>query len=338
MITIDGSFGEGGGQILRSSLALAVVTGQAMRIEKIRAGRKKPGLLRQHLTAVRAAADVCGARVSGAEMGSREISFEPGAVRSGSYRFAVGSAGSATLVLQTVLPALMTADGPTDLVLEGGTHNPWAPPFDFLDKALLPLLERMGPTITAGLERPGFYPAGGGRFTVNITPLERLRPLEILERGELVRRQARAIVSGLPLSIAERELKVAGRKLGWSDNELVAESVDRPVGPGNAIMLEVASTNVTEVFTGFGRLNVAAESVAHEAIKELRRYLAADVPVGRYLADQLLVPMAIAGGRFRTIGPSRHTRTNIELIRQFADAEITCRQMDAKVWEIAVKT
>src|SRR5512133_1574470 len=181
MITIDGSMGEGGGQVLRTSLGLSLVTGQPFRIDNIRAGRPRPGLMRQHLAAVRAAAQISSAKVAGDEIGSRGLSFEPGPVRPGDYAFAIGTAGSATLVLQTVLPALMTASGPSRLKLQGGTHNPWAPPFDFLAKALLPLLGRMGPTIAAELIRPGFYPAGGGEFVVTIQPTPRLGPLELVE-------------------------------------------------------------------------------------------------------------------------------------------------------------
>src|SRR5262245_57066518 len=168
ILTIDGSHGEGGGQILRSSLALSMVTGTPFRIENIRAKRKKPGLMRQHLTAVNAARQVSSAGVDGAAIGSTELVFHPGTVRPGDYQFAVGTAGSTTLVLQTVLPALLCAGGSSRLSFEGGTHNPFAPPFDFLERAFLPLMNRMGPKVAATLERPGFYPAGGGRFTVTI--------------------------------------------------------------------------------------------------------------------------------------------------------------------------
>jgi len=194
MLTIDGSMGEGGGQVVRSSLALSLVTGTPFRIDKVRAGRKRPGLMRQHLTAVQAAAAVGGARVTGAEIGAQCFTFEPGAVQAGEHRFAVGTAGSATLVLQTVLPALLVAGGPSRLTLEGGTHNPMAPPFDFIAEAFLPLIARMGARCTATLERPGFYPAGGGRFTVEVTPVaEELIPFALLERGEVKRREARAL-------------------------------------------------------------------------------------------------------------------------------------------------
>lgn len=207
MITIDGSFGEGGGQILRSSLALSLVTGKPFRIDNIRSKRSRPGLMRQHLTAVCAAMDVGEAEANGAEIGSTQIEFAPKSVRPGDFRFAVGTAGSATLVLQTVLPALLTADKPSKLVLEGGTHNPYAPPFDFLAKVFLPVIEKMGPSVSAKLELPGFYPAGGGRFSIEIRPAGKLKGIEMVERGEIVRLDARALVAQLPPKIGERELQ-----------------------------------------------------------------------------------------------------------------------------------
>ena len=176
IIQIDGSQGEGGGQIVRSSLALAMVTGNGVAIEKLRAGREKPGLMRQHLTAVHAAAEICQAQVTGNAIGSSSLTFQPGRVIPGEYKFSVGTAGSATLVLQTVLPPPLIADGPSRVILEGGTHNPWAPPFDFLSRAYLPLVNRMGPSVTATMDRPGFYPAGGGHCSSwKSVPLRRLQ-------------------------------------------------------------------------------------------------------------------------------------------------------------------
>jgi RNA 3'-terminal phosphate cyclase (ATP) len=317
MITIDGSHGEGGGQILRTSLALSLVTGQAFRIQNIRAGRQKAGILRQHLTAVAAAANVGDAAVDGAALGSKELVFKPGKVRPGDYRFAVGTAGSATLVLQTVLPALIIGNKPSRLTLEGGTHNPHAPPFDFLDRAFLPLLNRMGPKISANLERAGFFPAGGGRFSVEIHPVEKLTPLAPQSRGESKGRSARAIISNLSPGVANRELKVVSEKLGWPRECLHINEVESN-GPGNALILELAFENITEVFTGFGERGVLAETVAENAIKEVRDYLASGVPVGEHLADQLLIPLALAGsGSYLTRNLSRHTRTNIDVIAKF---------------------
>ena len=171
----------------------------------------------------------------------------------GEYRFVVGTAGSATLVLQAVLPALMTAASSSVLTLEGGTHNPFAPPFDFLQKSYLPLINRLGPEVNAELERPGFYPAGGGKFTVTVAPSPRLTGLDLAERGEIIRRRAKAVVSDLPREIAQRELATIERKLGWPRDWLSLEEVPDPRGPGTLVSIEVHSRHVTAVFTGFGR-------------------------------------------------------------------------------------
>ncbi len=337
VIEIDGSLGEGGGQILRSALGLSLVTGRPFRISNLRAGREKPGLLRQHLTAVHAAAEIGSARVDGGVIGSQELTFSPGAIKPGSFRFAVGTAGSATLVLQTVLPALMVASAPSELVMEGGTHNPFAPPFDFLERVLLPILGRMGPRIVVELDRPGFYPAGGGKFRVRVEPVARLGRLDLVDRGEIVRRHARARVSNLSRGIAERELEVVQGALSWLPEWLAVEEVRNAVGPGNIITLEIESERVCELFTGFGRREVPAERVAMELVGEVRDYLASGAPVGPYLADQLLVPLAIAGeGTFRTVRPTRHTLTNVEIIRRFLDVEIEVQKGEDSQWTIAI--
>jgi RNA 3'-terminal phosphate cyclase (ATP) len=337
MIIIDGSQGEGGGQILRSALALSLVTRKPFRIENIRARRKKPGLMRQHLTAVNAAVEVGTAHVSGNTIGSRELTFAPTALCSGDYHFAVGTAGSCTLVLQTVLPALILADGPSELLLEGGTHNPAAPPFDFLVGAFLPLLNRMGQSIMASLERPGFYPAGGGRMRVKVTPSRPLVPLHLLQRGSMVTQTARATVARLPRSIAEREIAVVRERLAWGDDCLSVRETPDSSGPGNVLVLAVASEHVTEIFTGFGEMGVSAETVAGRTVKEVREYLDSGVPVGRHLADQLLLPMALAGGgAFCTLSPTAHTITNIEVLRLFLDVDVKVEQQDEEVWEISV--
>ncbi len=338
MITIDGSFGEGGGQILRSSLALSLVTGKALRIDNIRSGRSRPGLMRQHLTAVMAATDVGAAEVDGAEIGSQRIEFHPRSIRAGEFHLAVGTAGSATLVLQTVLPALLIADKPSSLVLEGGTHNPYAPPFDFLEKAFLPLIERMGPGAKAILERPGFYPAGGGRFRVELEPTAKLQGFELIDRGALVRCDARALVALLPRKIGERELSTLKKKLAQDNEGWRVEEVQGSRGPGNVLIVEVEHEHVIDVFTGFGERRVKSETVAERAAKQVKRYLAADVPVGLQLADQLLLPLSMAGsGKFRTVKPSRHTTTNIAVIQEFLDVTLSVEQVGEDVVEIEVK-
>ncbi|MBN2559818.1 MAG: RNA 3'-terminal phosphate cyclase [Phycisphaerae bacterium] len=330
MLTIDGSKGEGGGQILRSSLALSLVTGTPLRIERIRAGRKKPGLMRQHLTAVKAAAAIGAATVDGATIGSQELSFQPNEIVPGEYHFAVGTAGSTTLVLQTVLPALLTATGPSRLILEGGTHNPFAPSFDFLHNTFLPIINRMGPTVVATLERPGFYPAGGGKLSVTIEPAKRLERLDLLERGKVLRQAATAVVAHLPRHIAERELRVIRGKLRWDESCLVVKEVADPRrGPGNVVTIEVESEHVTEVFTEFGRRGVRAETVARNVANQTQAYLAAGVPVGQYLADQLLLPFVLAGGgSFKTMPLTQHSTTNIDVIQAFCNVNVSLQPID----------
>ena len=339
MITIDGSFGEGGGQILRSSLALSMITGKPFRIEKIRANRDNPGLARQHLTAVQSAQALCGAAVEGAELRSTALSFSPGRVVPGDYTFSVGSAGSTTLVLQTVLPALLVGEAPSTLTLEGGTHNPFAPPLDFLEKAFLPVVNRMGLKVDVALEQPGFAPRGGGRFIVTVEPAAKLARVDLRERGAVVRRRAKAVVAGLKREIAERELSVVRERLGWAQDETEVVELPEAYGPGNIVTLEVHSEHVTEVFTGVGRRGVRAETVAGDAAEAARRYLAADdVPVGDCLADQLLLPMALAGGgSYRTLALTRHSETNVEVIRKFLDVRAETREAgkDAVVVEVS---
>ncbi len=339
MITIDGSLGEGGGQILRSSLALSLVTGQPFRIEKIRAGRRNPGLLRQHLTAIKAATEIGQAEVAGDVMGSQQLTFTPGKIQAGDYAFAVGTAGSATLVLQTVLPALLVGAGETTtLTLEGGTHNPFAPPFDFLVKAFLPIINRMSAGVTARIERYGFYPAGGGKFVVSIDPAAQLRPLEMLERGPITAQAARARVAYLPLDIAERELALIARKLDLPSESLHSETIKTSPGPGNVVTVELTSQHVTEVFTGFGERGVSAKAVANSVVKEARAYLAAEVVAGEHLADQLLLPFALAGaGAFTTMPLSRHSTTNIEVIQKFLTVKFDVTTLHNQAVRVEVK-
>jgi RNA 3'-terminal phosphate cyclase (ATP) len=332
ILRIDGAQGEGGGQVLRSSLALSLVTGRPCDIESIRAKRKKPGLMRQHLTAVLAAAEVGRAEVEGAQLGSSRLVFRPNPVASGRYTFRVGTAGSATLVLQTVLPALLVADGESELTLEGGTHNPLAPPFDFLAKAYLPWINRMGPTVEAQLVRPGFYPAGGGQFTVRIRPSRQLARLEILERGGITARRVRAIVANLPRHIAQRECRTLAQKTGWEENCFTVDELQDSRGPGNIVIIELEAEHITEVFTGFGQMGVRAEEVAMQALRQVREYMAAEVPVGSHLADQLLLPLGIGahlgsgGGAFRTLDLTLHSTTHLEVIRRFLEVDAQVEQ------------
>jgi RNA 3'-terminal phosphate cyclase (ATP) len=265
------------------------------------------------------------------------VIFRPGAVVPGAYRFNVGTAGSTTLVLQTVLPALLAASGVTDILLEGGTHNPLAPPFEFLERAFLPLVARMGPRVTAVLEAPGFYPAGGGRVRMHVEPAP-LDKLDLLERGEVRSCEAIAIVANLPAVIGRRELDAASAVLGWPRDRFRIQELRGSPGPGNVVHVVVESEHVTEVFTGFGEKGVRAEEVGTGVATEAQAYLDAGVPVGEHLADQLLLPMALgAGGAFRTLLPSSHTRTQIDLITLMTDARIDVKEEAHAVYEVRVR-
>jgi len=331
-VYIDGSRGEGGGQIGRTSMALAMLTGRSVTLDRIRARRRKPGLRRQHLTGVLAAAEICGADVDGARLGSTRLRFCPGQVRPGNYQFEVGTAGSTGLVLQTVLPALLTASGPSTLTISGGTHNPMSPPFPFLQRCFLPLVSTLGPRVIIELERYGFYPAGGGRVCARIEPAPRLQPLQLMERGAERTHRARVLLANLPDHIAQRELQVVRDELGWTTAQVSIDRLPRVKGPGNALVLEFAFDNVTEVVTGFGEKGVRAERVARNAVAEARRFLASAAPVGQHLADQLLIPMALAGaGRFRTLPLTQHSVTNIETIQHFLDVGFRVDEADGDV-------
>lgn len=329
MLTIDGSFGEGGGQILRSSLALSMVTGTPFRIEKIRAGRSRPGLMRQHLTSVQAAAKVSRADVRGDAIGSTELAFAPNEVVGGEYTFSVGTAGSTTLVLQTVLLPLLMAKKTSRLTLEGGTHNPFAPPFDFLARAYLPQLMRMGVKLTASLVRPGFYPAGGGRIVIDVEPVSRFEDIHLLERGPLRSRRGQIYIASLPRHIAEREMNKLVRVLGWKDDEVEIIEVANSLGPGNVVTISLEHEHVTEVFTGFGEHGRPAEAVASQAIQQCQRYLKGTAPVSEYLTDQLLLPLAIArSGSFLSTGFTRHADTHVDLIHKFLPVRIETNRRD----------
>jgi RNA 3'-terminal phosphate cyclase (ATP) len=317
MITIDGSEGEGGGQVLRTALSLSLVTGQAFTMTNIRGNRERAGVLRQHMTAVEAACAV-GGECDELIVGASEITFVPGKTKAGQYQFAVGTAGSTSLVLQTVLPPLLLANGPSQLVLEGGTHNIYAPPFDFIERVFLPVINRMGPRVTAKLTRPGFYPAGGGRVEVEIEPARTLTPIDVIDRGELRRVEARAMVAGLPGAIAVRELAAVEKILGWPEDARKIVQLPERVGPGNIVMVEAEFANVTEMTSGFGKLGVPAEAVGEHAAKRMAGYLASTAAVGPYLADQLLLPLALAGGgSFTTVKPSQHSQTAADVISRF---------------------
>ena len=322
-MNIDGSQGEGGGQILRTSLALSIITGTPIHIENIRARRKKPGLMRQHLTAVLAAAEISGAEVQGATLKSGELWFRPGPVRGGEYHFSVGTAGSACLVFQTVLPPLLCADTRSRVVFEGGTHNPMSPPLDFITRSFLPVLGRMGASVQVQLERPGFFPAGGGRFVAAIEPWTERTQVELLVADKIRNQRARALIAQLKRDIAVRELRVIREHLGWHSRDCAVEVMRNSRGPGNVVLCEVERGSVTAMICAFGQKGIRAERVAKEAAERTQAFIHSGVPVCEYLADQLMLPMALAGGgRYLTMPLSLHSKTNRDVIGMFLDLSV----------------
>lgn len=327
MIVIDGSQGEGGGQILRSCLSLSAITGKAIQLENIRGGRSKPGLMRQHQACVRACAEITGACVSGDELKSQCLQFSPGKIRAGDYHFRVGSAGSTTLIAQTILPALMLATAPSQVRIEGGTHNPWAPPFEFFQRAFLPQLQRMGPSVEARLERHGFFPAGGGQIALSITPEPKLRGLQITQRRGTCEHKVTSIVSGIPESVGQRECRTILRRSNWPEACCRVEVVDSVIGPGNIVLIELQYENVTEICSEVGKPGVKAEHVARAALRAARNYLTSAAPVGPHLADQLILLMGIAASQGATseivtgkLTP--HSTTHLEILTRFLDVDI----------------
>jgi RNA 3'-terminal phosphate cyclase (ATP) len=329
MIRIDGSFGEGGGQILRSALTLAAARGVGVRIENIRARRPKPGLRAQHLAAVRAAARICNADVTGDRIGSRELTFEPGEVAAGEYRFEIGTAGSAALVLQTVFLPLAMAGGASLVTVCGGTHNPWAPCFEYLQRCWLAALEPMGVRAELHLDRAGFYPAGGGRIEARIPPAPppaEWRPIRLERRGELRALTGFSAVANLPTRIGQRQQRRAVERL---ESLGLAGRIERVQleadSPGTVLFLHLQFEQGSAAFFGLGARGKPAERVADEAVDALAEYWRTEAPVDPHLADQLLLPAALCAGEscFATSRLTDHLRTNAHVIERLLARRIT---------------
>lgn len=325
LVEIDGSAGEGGGQILRTSLALAMLTGRPLRMRNIRAGRAKPGLRRQHLACVEAAARLCHAQVNGATLGSQDLEMLPGVITGGVLELDIGTAGSTTLVIQTILVPAVAAGVALRAVIRGGTHNPMAPPFEFLDRVYLPHLRAMGADATLALDRHGF--ASGdrgplGQITLTVGATGPLRPIEVVTAGPVRSRHATAILAGLPTHVADREHAVIQKRLGLRPAECEVRDV-QGAGIANVLLVELERPEGRELISSLGEKGLRAERVAERACDDAAAYLAADVPVGEHLADQLVLPLAVAGGgRFRTLPLSRHATTNIDTVGRFLDVPI----------------
>ncbi|WP_144392108.1 RNA 3'-terminal phosphate cyclase [Pleionea sediminis] len=335
-IIIDGSQGEGGGQILRSSLSLSMCLGTPIEVTNIRAGRKKPGLLRQHLTCVRAAQEICNAQVQGDELRSQRIEFIPGKITAGNYRFSIGTAGSTTLVFQTIFPALLMADGASTVTLQGGTHNGSAPSYDFLTHCFLDVLRRLGVDVETALTYVGFYPNGGGEWTCQVSPLTEMEQFNLTQRASLISKMAQTLNSGVPNHVSERELKQVTKKLLWTQDELKSINV-KSVSAGNIVSLRLNYESHSELFEEVGQLGVKAERVSGKAINRLKQFENTSAAVGEHLADQLMIPLTLfAGGKYKTHELSLHSKTNIEVINRFLPNSIRTEQDNDEV-VIAIK-
>lgn len=325
MIEIDGAFGEGGGQILRSSLSLSALTGQPMRITRIRARRAKPGLMPQHLKAVEAMAAITSARVEGAALGSQTLTFAPGPVQPGDYHFEIGTAGATSLVLQTVFLPLALAGAPSTVFIGGGTHVPWSPCFHYLQWQWLHYLRAIGLEAELELEKAGFYPRGGGRIHAAIHPARHLSPLRMVQRGNLRHVRGISAVARLPLRIAERQREQALQRLSVLPIPLEIENLELPAGsPGTLLLLLGEFEETRACFYSLGERGKRAEAVADEAADQLLGFLKTDGAVDPHLADQLVLPLALAAGTSELrVALTPHLRTNSELLRHFLPVRIT---------------
>jgi len=325
MLEINGAMGEGGGQVLRSSLSLSIITGKPVRITNIRASRAKPGLQPQHLQAVLAAAAICGAQVSGAELHSQQLTFEPGEVHAGRYHFDIGTAGAASLVLHTVFLPLARAGGTSHLVIRGGTHVPFSPCYHYLERQWLPVLQDRGYRMRLASSQAGFYPTGGGEIQASVWQAETVEPLRLLERGKLVRIRGVSAVANLEDGIARRQKLQALRRLEPVCANSKIETIQlASVGKGTLLLVQAEFEHTTCCYFGLGAIGKRAEAVADEAVDALLAFLAGPGTVDEHLADQLLLPLALASSpsQFRTAQVTRHLLTNAEVVQAFLPARV----------------
>jgi RNA 3'-terminal phosphate cyclase (ATP) len=320
-VEIDGSYGEGGGQIIRTSVSLAAVTGRPVRVENVRAKRSKPGLQPQHLMAVTSAAQICGAELSGAEVGSTCFSFSPGAeVQPGRYFFDIGTAGSTAMVCQTLLLPLAIA-GEAEVVVKGGTYNPLAPPADYVEQVYLPALADLGVRAEFECVRAGYYPKGGGEVRLR-TSKSHLRPAQFTSRGNMESLVGNVVTSSLREHVAQRGVRQLEERM--EEQRLESRILDRPaVGAGAAVVLVCRCEGGFGGFTGLGERGKPMERVADDAADEFHAWWDSGAAVDEHLADQLVLPAALAGGesRWHVHRVTEHLRTVLWLVAQFLQVE-----------------
>jgi RNA 3'-terminal phosphate cyclase (ATP) len=330
IVSIDGSAGEGGGQILRTSLALSCITGKTLHIENIRAARRNPGMAKQHLSCVRAACQICSGKCHGVVLRSKVLDFKPGSVQSGDYNFDIGSAGSATLVIQTISPALFLADKPSTVTVTGGTHNPLAPPLDFLSETFLPAVATADFRADCKLVKHGFTPAGGGKITFNIQPWQKNshKAINFCETTKQPQIFARIYTAKLPENIARKQRELLRQsKLDFENIEHI--EVTDSDGPGNCVMIWLCRSNHTTVFTAFGERGKPSYKVINEVVNLAKDFLTSGAAIDRSLADQLLIYMTILkAGCFTTNEITTHLTTNMEVIKKFLDVDFSVDKQD----------
>lgn len=320
MLTIDGSFGEGGGQILRTSLALSAITGQDVTIENIRAKRDKPGLRPQHLTSVIAISQICGAEISGVSAGSERITFKPHKVRPGQYEFDISTAGSVNLVLQAILWPLALTDKGSRIVIKGGTHVPHAPTFNYIDDVFLPAVARMGLFCNYHMEKAGYYPTGSGEVRLEIRPVESLQPINLPHRTEPIHIKLTSAVSNLPESISQRQMDTGLEYIRGMGIQPDQDMKQYPSpGKGTLFFIGLSSGNIKSGFQSLGARGKPAEKVAKDACVEFENYWKSGMAIDPHLADQLIIPMALAKGTsmFTTSEITQHLLTNISIVQRF---------------------
>jgi len=333
-VHIDGSLGEGGGQILRTSLALAALLRQPVTIDRIRANRRQPGLKTQHLAGVLALADITDAEIKGAHKHSTSLIFLPRTLKGGKYRFEISTAGAACLLFSAILPPLLFALHPSEITITGGTHVPFSPPFHYLARGFLPALRKMGAEVELELVRWGFYPKGGGEILAHIKPCRKLKGIQLQGRGPLRQLVLSAYSANLPDHIVKREIAHAVKRLAEYSEILSSHPVQcHALSPGNFVFLEASYENVKAGFSGLGKRGKPAEEVADEVCQAFRDFDRTLVTMDSLLADQLILYMALAQGKsfFTTEKITSHLKTNIEIIRMFLAANIHVERTTGKV-------
>jgi RNA 3'-terminal phosphate cyclase (ATP) len=333
-LRIDGSYGEGGGQILRTALALAALQGRPVVVDHIRASRRRPGLRPQHLRAARALAEITGGELQGDWEDSPRLAFRPGKTRTGAFRFDIGTAGACTLLIAAILPPLLLAPAPSEVVVTGGTHVPFSPPYHFFAEIFLPVLNRMGANVQSELGRWGWYPGGGGEVRLRISPSRGLTGVSLEERGELRSLELLIGLANLPGHVAQREEETLRRQLGAAGRLLASRLVipDSP-GQGNVLFLKAIYEHTAAGFSVLGRRGLPAEQVATEVGRAWFGFARARAAVDLHLADQLIPYLALAGGESTLVTErlSSHLRTNIRVVEQFLPRRFQVDEQDMRV-------